>query len=57
MTVELKMRCREPVLNADEMHVRTWITDLASAGYSLAVELKQDGCVKASATATFTEPA
>jgi uncharacterized protein (TIGR00369 family) len=55
MTVELKVRYRKPVVIGEEIFIRAWITRSSSRLHLLQAELKQDGCVKAVATAKFME--
>lgn len=55
MTAELKVRYHKPVVIGDEMFIRAWVTRSVSRLHVLHAELKQDGCVKAVATAKFME--
>ena len=55
MTGELNVRYREPVVIGEEMHVRAWIERSSPPLHLLAAELKQDGRVKAAATAKFMD--
>ena len=55
MTAELKVRYRKPVVIGIEMLVRAWITDSFPPLHHLKAELKQEGCVKATALAKFME--
>jgi acyl-coenzyme A thioesterase PaaI-like protein len=57
MTGELNVRYHEPVVIGEEMHIRAWITRSLPSLHLLAAELKQGGCVKATATGKFMEPA
>ena len=55
MTGELKVRYREPVIIGEEMLLRAWITRSQPPLHLLEAELKQEGCVKATASAKFVE--
>jgi uncharacterized protein (TIGR00369 family) len=55
MTAELKVRYRKPVLTGHEMFIRAWITRSQAPLHLLEAELKQEGCVKAIASAKFFE--
>ena len=55
MTGELKVRYRKPVLIGEEMLIRAWITQSHSPLHLLKAELRQEGCVKAIASAKFVE--
>ena len=55
MTAELKVRYRKPVLIGQEMTLRAWITRSQPPLHLLEAELKQEGCIKAIASAKFME--
>jgi len=55
LTGELKVRYREPVIIGEEMLIRAWITRSKSPLHLLEAELKQQGCIKATASAKFVE--
>lgn len=55
MTAELKVRYRKPVFVGQEMIVRAWIARARAPLYLVEAELKQEGCVKAAASAKFIE--
>ncbi len=55
MTGELKVRYREPVIIGEEVLLRAWIVQSLSPLHMLKAELKQKGCVKATASAKFVE--
>jgi uncharacterized protein (TIGR00369 family) len=55
MTAELNVRYREPVVIGDEMFIRAWVIQSVSRLHVLRAELKQNGCVKAAASAKFME--
>jgi uncharacterized protein (TIGR00369 family) len=55
MTAELKVRYRKPVFTGQEMIIRAWITRSLSPLHLLEAELKQEGCIKAIASAKFME--
>jgi acyl-coenzyme A thioesterase PaaI-like protein len=55
MTGELKVRYREPVVIGEEMLIRAWITRSHSPLHVLEAELKQHGCLRATASAKFVE--
>jgi acyl-coenzyme A thioesterase PaaI-like protein len=55
MTGELKVRYREPVIIGEEMLLRAWITRSQSPLHLLEAELKQQGCLRATASAKFME--
>lgn len=55
LTGQLNVRYREPVQIGEEMSVRAWIKHSMPPLHLLAAELKQDGRVKATATAKFME--
>jgi acyl-coenzyme A thioesterase PaaI-like protein len=55
MTGELKVRYRKPVVVGPEMQVRAWITRSLGRWHVLGAELKQEGCIKATAMAKFVE--
>jgi acyl-coenzyme A thioesterase PaaI-like protein len=56
MTAELKVRYRKPVLIGQEMIIRAWITRSQPPLHLLEAELKQEGCIKAIASAKFLQP-
>jgi acyl-coenzyme A thioesterase PaaI-like protein len=55
MTAELKVRYRKRVFIGQEMTIRAWITRSLSPLHLLEAELKQEGCIKANASAKFFE--
>ena len=55
MTGELKVRYRKPVLIGQEMFLRAWITRSQSPLHLVEAELRQEGCMKARASAKFIE--
>jgi len=55
MTGDLRVRYRKPVLVGQEMIIRAWITDSQPPLHLLEAELKQEGCIKAIASAKFME--
>ncbi|MGO8931056.1 MAG: PaaI family thioesterase [Limisphaerales bacterium] len=55
MTGELKVRYRKPVMIGREVFIRAWILQSLSPFHLLAAELKQGGCIKATASAKFVE--
>jgi uncharacterized protein (TIGR00369 family) len=55
MTGELKVRYRKPVVVGEEMTIRAWIKRSLSPLHLLEAELKQEGCIKAIASAKFME--
>jgi acyl-coenzyme A thioesterase PaaI-like protein len=55
MTGELKVRFRAPVLIGEETVIRAWILRSHPPLHLLAAELKQQGCVRATASAKFIE--
>jgi len=55
MTAELKVRYRKPVFIGQEMTIRAWITRSQPPLHLLEAELKQEGCIKAIASAKFME--
>jgi acyl-coenzyme A thioesterase PaaI-like protein len=55
MTGELRVRYRKPVLIGQEISVRAWITESEPPLHHLEAELKQEGCIKAIASAKFME--
>jgi uncharacterized protein (TIGR00369 family) len=55
MTAELKVRYRKPVFIGRQMTLRAWITRSQSPLHLLEAELKQEGCIKAIASAKFFE--
>ena len=55
MTGELKVRYRKPVVIGQEMLLRAWITRSQAPLHLLEAELKQEGCIKATASAKFVE--
>lgn len=56
-TGELHIRFRHPVVVGHEACVRAWQARSRGRLHVLGAELRQDGCVKAVATAKFLEPA
>ena len=56
MTAELKVRYRKPIFIGQEVLIRAWITRSQAPLHLLEAELKQEGCVKAIASAKFFEP-
>ena len=55
MTAELKVRYRKPVFTGQEMIIRAWIKRSLPPLHLLEADLKQEGCVKAVASAKFME--
>ena len=55
MTGELKVRYRKPVIVGPEMQVRAWIARSFGRLHLLEAELKQEGCIRATACAKFVE--
>ena len=55
VTAELKLRYRKPVLLGADILIRGWLTQAAAPLYVLQAELKQQGCLKATAVAKFME--
>ena len=55
MTGELNVRFREPVVIGEEMLIRAWIEHSHSPLHLMKAELKQQGCVRATASAKFVE--
>jgi uncharacterized protein (TIGR00369 family) len=55
MTGELKVRYRKPVVIGQEMLISAWIMRSLSHLHLLEAELKQEGCIKATASAKFVE--
>lgn len=55
MTAELKVRYRKPVFTGQEMLIRAWITRSQPPLHLLEADLKQEGCIKATASAKFME--
>ena len=55
MTGELKVRYRKPVIIGRKMLIRAWILQSLSPLHLLAAELKQEGCIKTTASAKFVE--
>jgi uncharacterized protein (TIGR00369 family) len=55
MTGELKVRYRKPVVVGEAMTIRAWIKRSLSPLHLLEAELKQEGCIKAIASAKFME--
>lgn len=55
MTAEFKVRYHKPVVVGEEMFIRAWVTGSQPPLHQLQAELKQEGCVKAFATAKFIE--
>ena len=55
MTAELKVRYRKPIFIGQEVLIRAWITRSQAPLHLLEAELKQEGCVKAIASAKFFE--
>jgi acyl-coenzyme A thioesterase PaaI-like protein len=55
MTGELKVRYRKPVIIGQGMLLRAWITWSQPPLHLLEAELKQEGCIKAIASAKFVE--
>ena len=55
MTAELKVRYRNPVVIGEEMIIRAWVTRSQSPLHLLEAQLKQEGCIKATASAKFME--
>ena len=55
VTAELKVRYHKPVATGCEMIVRAWIEKPYPPLYFMRAELKQEGCVKATALAKFME--
>lgn len=55
MTGELKVRYRKPAVIGEEMLIRAWITRSLSRLHLLEAELKQQGCIRATASAKFVE--
>lgn len=55
MTAELKVRYRKPVFTGQEMIIRAWIKRSLPPLHLLEAELKQEGCIKAIASAKFME--
>ena len=55
MTGELKVRYREPVIIGEEVLIRAWISRSHPPLHLLEAELKQQGCIKATASAKFIE--
>lgn len=53
VTAELKVRYRHPVVIGEEITVRAWIQKSLSRLHRLQAELRQEGCVKATASAKF----
>ncbi|HSP89662.1 MAG TPA: PaaI family thioesterase [Vicinamibacterales bacterium] len=56
-TGELHIRFRHPVVVGHEARVRAWQERSRGRLHVLGADLRQDGCVKAVATAKFLEPA
>lgn len=56
MTAELKVRYRKPIFIGQEVLIRAWITRSQPPLHLLEAELKQEGCIKAIASAKFMEP-
>jgi acyl-coenzyme A thioesterase PaaI-like protein len=57
MTGELRVRYRKPVIIGPEMQVRAWIRRSLGRLHLLEAELKQEGCIRATASAKFVERA
>jgi acyl-coenzyme A thioesterase PaaI-like protein len=55
VTGELRVRYREPVTIGAEVFLRAWVQKRHPPLYLLRAELKQEGCVRASASAKFME--
>jgi uncharacterized protein (TIGR00369 family) len=55
MTAELKVRYRKPASIGQEILIRAWVTRSRPPFYLLEAELKQEGCIKAVASAKFFE--
>jgi acyl-coenzyme A thioesterase PaaI-like protein len=55
LTGELTVRYRESVLIGPEVEIRAWLENEHPPLYHLRAELKQDGTVKADASAKFME--
>ncbi len=55
MTGELKVRYNKPVHIGQEIVIRGWITQSLSPLHLLKAELKQAGCIKATASAKSVE--
>ena len=55
VTAELKVRYHKPVAIGCEMIVRAWMEKPYPPLYFMQAELKQEGCVKAVASAKFME--
>lgn len=55
LTGQMNVRYREPVLIGPEVRIRAWFKDEHPPLYHLEAELKQDGAVKAEASAQFME--
>jgi acyl-coenzyme A thioesterase PaaI-like protein len=53
MTAELKVRYHDPVLSAEELHIRAWLESTRHGIWSLRATLTQNGSVKARAQAKF----
>ena len=55
MTAELKVRYRKPVFIGQQMTIRARVTRSQPPLHLLEAELKQEGCIKATASAKFIE--
>jgi len=55
VTAELKVRYREPVTIGSGILLRAWIDKRHGPLFLMAAELKQEDCVKATASAKFME--
>lgn len=55
LTADLQIRFHLPVLVEERMEVRAWVQKTCKRLHHLRAELKQNGCVKATATAKFLE--
>ena len=55
VTGELTVRYREPVLIGLEIQLTSWIENRYPPLFNLRAELKQDNCVKATASAKFMQ--
>jgi acyl-coenzyme A thioesterase PaaI-like protein len=53
LTADLRVRYRKPVLIGPEISLRAWVEARHSPLFLLRAELKQEGCVKATASAKF----
>jgi len=55
VTAELRVRYREPVLIGSEILLRGWIENRHPPLFLMSAELKQDDCIRATASAKFMQ--